>query len=150
RATGGQPTPRQGSWGLNRILAVESGLAQLPPSFLGTLGSRGLNREAMAQALRGITGQFITQVVCAHNRASSGHGWSVHTAATVQDTGGRCTQQGQFRTRVVGAHSRASSKHGWSVHTAGTVQNTGDRCTQQGQFRTWVVCAHNRDNSGHG
>ncbi|CAI9618650.1 unnamed protein product, partial [Staurois parvus] len=93
--------------GLNGTLAVESGLAQLPPSFLGTLG-------------------------------------------TVQNTGGRCTQQGQFRTRVVGAHSRDSSKHGWSVHTAGTVQNTGGLCAQQGQFRTRVVCAHNRDSSGHG
>ncbi|CAI9596395.1 unnamed protein product, partial [Staurois parvus] len=39
-----------GSRGLNGTLAVESGLAQLPPSFLGTSGSRGLNR--------GITGRY--------------------------------------------------------------------------------------------
>ncbi|CAI9588303.1 unnamed protein product, partial [Staurois parvus] len=52
-------------------------------------------------------GQFKTRVVCAHSRDSSKHGWSVHTAGTVQNTGGRCT--------------------------AGTVQNTGGRCTQQGQ-----------------
>ncbi|CAI9583435.1 unnamed protein product, partial [Staurois parvus] len=45
--------------------------------------------------------QFRTRVVSAHNRKSSGHGWSVHTAGIVQDTGGQCTQQGQFRTRVV-------------------------------------------------
>ncbi|CAI9561966.1 unnamed protein product, partial [Staurois parvus] len=45
---------------------------------------------------------------------SSGHGWSVHTAGTVQNTGG-------------------------SVHTAGTVQNTGGWCTQWGQFRTLTV-----------
>ncbi|CAI9610893.1 unnamed protein product, partial [Staurois parvus] len=69
-------------------------------------------------------------VVCAHNRASSGHGWSVHIAGTVQNTGGRCAQQGQFRTRVVWAHNKDSSGHG------------GGRCTQQGQFRTRVVCAH--------
>ncbi|CAI9536310.1 unnamed protein product, partial [Staurois parvus] len=65
--------------------------------------------------------------------------WSVRTAGTVQDTGGRCTQRGQFRTRVVGAHSGDSSGHGWSVHTAGTVQDTGGRCTQRGQFRTLTV-----------
>ncbi|CAI9618214.1 unnamed protein product, partial [Staurois parvus] len=116
-------------------LAVESGLAQLPPSFLGT------------------SGQFITQVVCAHNRDSSGHGWSVHTAGTVKNMGGRCKQQGQFRTRVVGAHSRDSSKHGWwsvrttgtvqdtggSVSTTGTVQDTGSLCAPQGQFWTLMV-----------
>ncbi|CAI9589040.1 unnamed protein product [Staurois parvus] len=92
----------------------------------------------MAQALRGTTvGQCITQAVCAHNRDSSGHGWSVHTV-------------GQFGTRVVGAHSGDSSGHEWSVHTAGTVQDTSGQCTQQTQFRTQVVSAHNnRDSSGH-
>ncbi|CAI9598259.1 unnamed protein product, partial [Staurois parvus] len=52
-------------------------------------------------------GQFRTRVVGAHNRDSSGHGWSVHTAGN-------------------------SSGHGWSVHTTGTVQDTGGRCTQRG------------------
>ncbi|CAI9541682.1 unnamed protein product, partial [Staurois parvus] len=75
----------------------------------------------MAQALRGTTGHGV---VGAHSGGSSEHGWSVHTVGTVQNTGGRCTQQGQFRTRVVSAHSRDSSEHGWSVHTAGTVQDT--------------------------
>ncbi|CAI9615088.1 unnamed protein product, partial [Staurois parvus] len=70
---------------------------------------------------------------------SSGHGWSVHTAGTVQYTGGRCTQRGQFRTQVVSAHNRDSSGQGWSVHTVGTVQNTGGQCAQQGQFRTLTV-----------
>ncbi|CAI9550895.1 unnamed protein product, partial [Staurois parvus] len=87
-------------------------------------------------------GQIKIRVVGAHSKDSSKHGWSVHTAGTVQNhgrsvrtpgtiqnTGGLCTHQGQFRTRVVGAHSRDSS-------------NTGGRCAQQGQFRTWVVCAH--------
>ncbi|CAI9574355.1 unnamed protein product, partial [Staurois parvus] len=46
-------------------------------------------------------GQFRTRVVGAHNRDSSGHGWSVHTTGTVQDTGGRCARQGQFRTLTV-------------------------------------------------
>ncbi|CAI9619083.1 unnamed protein product, partial [Staurois parvus] len=91
---------------------------------------------------------------------SSGHGWSVHTAGTVQNTGGRCTQQGQFRTRVISEHNRDSSKHGWSVHTTGTVQDTGGSvrttgtvqdtgslCAQQGQFRTQVICAHHKDSS---
>ncbi|CAI9619859.1 unnamed protein product, partial [Staurois parvus] len=86
----------------------------------------------MAQALRGTTGSYTPGM-------PSGHGWSVHTTGTVQDTGGRCTQRGQFRTRVVGAHSGDSSEHGWSVHTTGTVQDTGGRCTQRGQFRTRVV-----------
>ncbi|CAI9539300.1 unnamed protein product [Staurois parvus] len=83
--------------------------------------------------------QFRTQVVSAHNRDSSGHRWSVHTAGPVQDTGGQCTQRGQFRTRVVGAHSRASSGHGWLVHIADTVQDTVGQCAQQGQFRTLTV-----------
>ncbi|CAI9541684.1 unnamed protein product, partial [Staurois parvus] len=84
----------------------------------------------MAQALRGTTGSYTPGmpsghgVVGAHSGGSSEHGWSVHTVGTVQNTGGRCTQQGQFRTRVVSAHSRDSSEHGWSVHTAGTVQDT--------------------------
>ncbi|CAI9571496.1 unnamed protein product, partial [Staurois parvus] len=119
-------------------LAVESGLAQLPPSFPGTSGDRsghGGGRGAQQ-------GQFRTRVVCAHSRDSSGHGWSVHTAGTVQDTGGQCAQQRQFRTQVVvsahnrdssghrgGAHDRDSSGHGWSVRTTGTVQDTGGgRC----------------------
>ncbi|CAI9610765.1 unnamed protein product, partial [Staurois parvus] len=76
-----------------------------PPSFLGTSG-----------------------------RDSSKHRWSVRTAGTVQNTGGRCTQRGQFKTR-------------WTVHTVGTVQNTGGRCTHRGQFRTRVVGAHSGDSS---
>ncbi|CAI9550721.1 unnamed protein product, partial [Staurois parvus] len=84
-------------------------------------------------------GQFRTRVGGAHSGDSSEHGWAVHTAGTVQNTGCQCAQQGQFRTRVVGAHSGDSSEHGWSVHTVGTVQDTGGRCTQRGKFRTLTV-----------
>ncbi|CAI9604860.1 unnamed protein product, partial [Staurois parvus] len=81
-------------------------------------------------------GQFSTRVVCAHNRDSSAHGWSVHTTGTVQDMGGLCTQQGQFRTRVICAHNRDSSGHGWWVALVGTggwhcwaqVGTSGHRC----------------------
>ncbi|CAI9603608.1 unnamed protein product [Staurois parvus] len=89
-------------------------------------------------------------MVSAHSGDSSDHGWSMHTAGKVQNTGWRCTQRGQFRTRVGGAHSGDSSEHGLAVHTAGTVQNTGWRCTQRGQFRTQVGGAHSRDSSEHG
>ncbi|CAI9569601.1 unnamed protein product [Staurois parvus] len=106
----------------------------------------------MAQALRGTTGSYtpgtpwggsigqcITRVVGAHSGDSSGRGWLVHTAGTVQDVGGWCTQRGQFRTWVVGAHSGDSSGRGWLVHTAGLVQDVGGWCTQQGQFRTFMI-----------
>ncbi|CAI9614292.1 unnamed protein product, partial [Staurois parvus] len=72
-------------------------------------------------------GQFKTRVVSEHSRGSSEHGWSVHTAGTVQNTGGRCTQQKQFRTR------------GRSVRSTGTVKDTGSLGAQQGQFRTQTL-----------
>ncbi|CAI9535852.1 unnamed protein product [Staurois parvus] len=91
----------------------------------------------MAQALRGTTGSYTPGM-------PSGHGWSVHTTGTVQDTGGQCTQRGQFRTGMVGAHRGDSSEHGgqWLVcaHSEGTVQGT-----QRARFRAQVVSAHNRD-----
>ncbi|CAI9552594.1 unnamed protein product, partial [Staurois parvus] len=111
---------------------VEAGHSTAPtqPSFLGSLGSQGLNRTRVVSAHT--AGRFGTRVVGAHIGDSSGHGWSVHTAGTVQDTGGQCTQQEQFRTQVVSARNRNSSGHRWSVHTAGTIQDTGGKCAQTG------------------
>ncbi|CAI9585626.1 unnamed protein product, partial [Staurois parvus] len=148
-----QSTPGQGSRGLNGTLAVKSGLSTAPTQLLGTLGSRGLNGAVHNNpgGLCAQQGQFLDTGGRCTQLGSSEHGWSVHTAGTVQDTSGRCTHRGQFRTRVVSAHSGDSSEHGWSVHTAGAVQDTGGQCTQQGQFRTQVVGAHKQGQfSGRG
>ncbi|CAI9589570.1 unnamed protein product, partial [Staurois parvus] len=127
-----QPTPGQGSRGLNGTLAVESGLSTAPTQLSRDIGFTGTHRAVHNPGgLCAQQGQLRTQVVSAHRGA-------------VQNTSGRCTQQAQFRTQVVSAHNRDSSDNGWSVHTAGTVQDTGGQCAQQGQLRTQVVSAHNR------
>ncbi|CAI9586218.1 unnamed protein product, partial [Staurois parvus] len=53
---------------------------------------RGLGQQAATYHWAGALG---TQRVGAHSGDSSEHGWSVHTAGAVQDTGRQCAQQGQ-------------------------------------------------------
>ncbi|CAI9583436.1 unnamed protein product, partial [Staurois parvus] len=94
--------------------------------------------------------KFRTRVVSAHCRNSSGHGWSVHTAGTVQDTGGQCAQQEQLRTvsslqtlsgrrlqtgTTSGQRSRDNQRSADSSSSQGTQQQTASRDTQP-----WIVC----------
>ncbi|CAI9617574.1 unnamed protein product, partial [Staurois parvus] len=102
-------------------LAVESGLSTAPTQLSRDIGLTGHRahgtqwdlgcgvwpQHSLLGTIQGTgglctqQGQFRKRVVCAHNRESSGHGWSVHTIGTVHDTGGLCAQQRQFRTWVV-------------------------------------------------